>query len=452
MSFSEASNDEVESVLVETLIPAKSKEKYLNVYDGFIKWKDQNNEKSFSEKVFLNYFNEIAKKLKPSSLWGIYSMLKTTMRAKHNIYLQEYFNLRVWLRKRSVGFKSSQCQVLTQENIRKFIDEAPDAKYLATKVALILGVCGQLRAVDLTCFNSNNIKIADGLMIGVLNDAQNKTEKIFVIRDEFIPWVQKYQALRPANADTERFFLNLRDGKCTKQVIGRHKMGNLPKEIAAYLKLPHPECFTGHCFRRSANAVGAVISNVDKSNREQFRSTAQGEISYVSEFARRYRKGYSVEQDVFLEVEPVTGGNNIQAANMELANEVKIKTERIDEESVDEVYVKAEPFDETIGDPINAFDTTDVTTCKPSASGRSSQLSNVVMEDSDDSLDMVRIISEDVDRSTSIDRPLKALREESSQGTSSQNDTKITVAGKNITIIFKNCTNVGNVTVNVINK
>ncbi|XP_063626717.1 uncharacterized protein LOC134798255 [Cydia splendana] len=448
MSSSEASNDEVENVLVETLIPAKSKEKYLNVYDGFIKWKDQNNEKSFSEKVFLNYFNEIAKKLKPSSLWGIYSMLKTTMRAKHNIYLQDYFNLRVWLRKRSVGFKSSQSKILTQENIRKFIDEAPDAQYLAAKVALILGVCGQLRNIDLTCFNTNNIKIVDGLMIGVLNDAQNKTEKIFVIRDEFIPWVQKYQALRPPNLDTERFFLNLRDGYCTKQVIGRHKMGNLPKEIAAYLKLSHPERFTGHCFRRSANAIGAVVSNVDKSNKEQLRSTAQGEISDVLEFARRYRKGDSVEQDVFLEVEPVTGKSNIQAANKELLNEIKNKTEGIDEDTIDEVYVKAEPFDETIGDPINAFDTNDLTKSKPSASGRSSQLSDVVMEDCDDSLDMIRIMSDDLDRSTS----LQALREESSQGTSSQNDTKITVAGKNITIIFKNCTNVGNVTVNVINK
>ncbi|XP_063385759.1 uncharacterized protein LOC134671837 [Cydia fagiglandana] len=444
MSSSEASNDEVENVLVETLIPAKSKEKYLNVYDGFIKWKDQNNEKSFSEKVFLNYFNEIAKKLKPSSLWGIYSMLKTTMRAKHNIYLQDYFNLRVWLRKRSVGFKSSQSKILTQENIRKFIDEAPDTQYLAAKVALILGVCGQLRAIDLTCFNTNNIKVVDGLMIGVLNDAQNKTEKIFVIRDEFIPWVQKYQALRPAHVDTERFFLNLRDGNCTKQVIGRHKMGNLPKEIAAYLKLPHPERFTGHCFRRSAHAIGAVVSNVDKSNREQLRTTVQGEISDVLEFARRYRKGDSVEQDVFL----VTSKSNIQAANKELVNEIKNKTERIDEDTIDEVYVKAEPFDETIGDPINAFDRNDSIRSKPSVPGRSSQLSDVVMENSDDSLDMIRIMSEDVDRSTT----LQALREESSQGTSSQNDTKITVAGKNITIIFKNCTNVGNVTVNVINK
>ncbi|XP_063366486.1 uncharacterized protein LOC134654966 [Cydia amplana] len=448
MSSSEASNDEVESVLVETLLPAKSKEKYLNVYDGFIKWKDQNNEKSFSESVFLSYFNEIAKKLKPSSLWGIYSMLKSTMRAKHNIYLQDYFNLRVWLRKRSVGFKSIQSKILTQENIRKFIDEAPDQKYLAAKVALILGVCGQLRAVDLTCFNTNNIKIVDGLMIGVLNDAQNKTEKIFVIRNEFIPWVQKYQALRPANVDTERFFLNLREGNCTKQVIGRHKMGNLPKEIAAYLKLPHPERFTGHCFRRSANAIGAVVTNVDKSNREQLRSAAQGEISDVLEFARRYRKDFSVVQNVLLEVEPVTGKSNIQAEDMELANEVQIKTERIDEDTTDEVCVKAEPFDETIGDPIKAFDTTGLTTSKPSASGRSSQVFDVVMEDSDDSLDIVRIMSEDVDQSTT----LKALREETSQGTSSQNDTKITVAGKNITIIFKNCTNVGNVTVNVINK
>ncbi|XP_047997098.1 uncharacterized protein LOC125234755 [Leguminivora glycinivorella] len=445
MSSSEASNEEVESVLVDTLIPEKSKDKYLNVYDSFIKWKDQNNEKSFSEKVFLNYFNDISKKVKPSTLWAAYSMLKSTMRAKHNIYLQEYVNLLLWLKKRSAGYKSSQSKILTEANIRKFLEDAPDAKYLATKVALILGVCGQLRSYELTWFKTNNVKIVDGLMIGVLCDEQDKTERIFIIRDEFIPWVQKYQALRPKDVETDRLFLNLRDGRCTKQVIGRHKICTLPKEIATFLKLPHPERFTGHCFRRSA--IGAVISNVDKGNKGHLVNATQGEVSEVLEFARRYRRGYSAKKNAIVEVEAASSECNVEVENMELANKVKIKTETRDENTTDEVYVKAEPFDEIFEDPINA-DMIDWAVSKPSTSGRFSQLSDVIMEDSDDSLDMVRILSEDVDRSTT----LQALRDESSQGTSSEKDTKITVAGKNITIIFKNCTNVGNVTVNVINK
>lgn len=48
------------------------------------------------------------------------------------------------------------------------------------------------------------------------------------------------------------FFLNYKNGKCTKQVTGKNKIGNMPKEIANYLNLPDPQAYTGHSFRRTS--------------------------------------------------------------------------------------------------------------------------------------------------------------------------------------------------------
>ena len=45
---------------------------------------------SFSEEILIVYFNEKAKKLKPSSLWSIYAMLRITIKLKQNIDIANY--------------------------------------------------------------------------------------------------------------------------------------------------------------------------------------------------------------------------------------------------------------------------------------------------------------------------------------------------------------------------
>lgn len=70
----------------ESLLPCRSKEKYIATYETFLKWKNSKNAKSFSENVFLAYFNELATKYKPSTLWSVYSMLKSTVRNKNNCF------------------------------------------------------------------------------------------------------------------------------------------------------------------------------------------------------------------------------------------------------------------------------------------------------------------------------------------------------------------------------
>lgn len=85
-----------------------------------------------------------------------------------------------------------------------------------------------------------------------LCDTKTKIDRLFVVRDELLDVVRKYEALRPVNTKTDRFFLNYKNGKCTRQPIGRHTIALMPKQIALFLQLPEAELYTGHCFRRSS--------------------------------------------------------------------------------------------------------------------------------------------------------------------------------------------------------
>ena len=51
----------------------------------------------------------------------------------------------------------------------------------------------------------------------------------------------KYLSLRPSDMDINRFFINYVKGKCTRQVIGKHKIAEVPKIIACYLNWENPE-------------------------------------------------------------------------------------------------------------------------------------------------------------------------------------------------------------------
>lgn len=118
----------------ENLLPTKSKEKYTLTYNNFNLWRKERNVTSYSENVLLAYFSEISKSLKPSTLWARYSMLKSTLNLNNNIDISKYIKLTSYLKRQSDGFHSKKSKVLSSEEIEKFINEAPNDKYLDTKV------------------------------------------------------------------------------------------------------------------------------------------------------------------------------------------------------------------------------------------------------------------------------------------------------------------------------
>lgn len=127
---------ETAKILIDNLLPQKSIKKYNKTYNDFLQWKSEKNAASFSETVLLAYFSEKAQKYKPSTLWSMYSMLKSTILTRNDINIQEYKKLTAFLKRKSEGFRSKKSKVLTTKDVYSFLQNAPDDKYLLMKVSL----------------------------------------------------------------------------------------------------------------------------------------------------------------------------------------------------------------------------------------------------------------------------------------------------------------------------
>jgi tRNA 2-selenouridine synthase SelU len=122
------------TVMDDDLLPTKSRGKYEQQYNVFTQWAKSNKVGKITENVLLAYFAENAKLLKPSTLWSQYSMLHATLAIKKDIHINTFSKLIAFLKQKSAGFKPKKSKTLTKSEVEKFLLNAPDEKYLMTKV------------------------------------------------------------------------------------------------------------------------------------------------------------------------------------------------------------------------------------------------------------------------------------------------------------------------------
>lgn len=115
-----------------------------------------------------------------------------------------------------------------------------------------------------------------------INENKNEYAVQFIIGSLFYDTVKRYILLRPPDEFSDRFFIQYKDGKCVRQPIGRHKIGQVPENIASYLKLPNPKRHTGHCFRRTSATLlsesGANMQMIQQLGRWRSDIIAQGYV------------------------------------------------------------------------------------------------------------------------------------------------------------------------------
>lgn len=152
--------------------------------------------------------------------------------------------------------------------------------YLQT--ALIFGICGACRREELAKVTIDNIQDKNDVLLVKIPITKTYKPRSFVITDEFYTIYKKYMALRPANIETSRFFLNYQNGKCTQQPIEINKFGKMPSTIASYLGLSDPSSYTGHTFRRTSATIladsGANIITLKQHGGWKSSTVAEGYI------------------------------------------------------------------------------------------------------------------------------------------------------------------------------
>lgn len=119
-------------------LPVISCKRYKEQYATFLRWKKQNKFKTTTEDMLLVYFNEKLDKMKPSTLWSIWSMLRSMLALKEDIDIRKFTLLKSFVKTKNAGHKKKKAHVLTSEQIRSFLISAPDEQYLLTKVIFLL--------------------------------------------------------------------------------------------------------------------------------------------------------------------------------------------------------------------------------------------------------------------------------------------------------------------------
>lgn len=131
-------------------------------------------------------------------------------------------------------------------------------------MAAIFGVVGACRTDELLKMKINDVKdeVNDEkktYIVKIPKDNKTQIERFFTISKAFhYDTVKKYISLRPIGEKTNRFFINYKDGRCTNQPVGIHKLSKIPHTVAKFLQLDEPEKYTGHSFRRTS---ASIVSN-----------------------------------------------------------------------------------------------------------------------------------------------------------------------------------------------
>ncbi|XP_071057093.1 uncharacterized protein [Onthophagus taurus] len=248
-------NDIAKKVIENSLLPSKSTKIYNGAYNKFLTWCNKKNIKDYSENTLLVYFYELVteSKWKCSTLWSQYSMLRTVLNINYNVDISKYMKLRAFLKKQNEGYRAKKSKVFTKEQFDKFLDEAPNDKYLGLKVVLIIGISGACRCDELVNLTLNDVESLGSVIRVTIPDSKtNKSRSFTIIGDKYINLYQKYVALRPQDFESRRFFFKYLNGKCCRMVMGIHVIGKIPLKVATYLNLPQPNEYTGHSLRRTS--------------------------------------------------------------------------------------------------------------------------------------------------------------------------------------------------------
>ncbi|KAJ3644696.1 hypothetical protein Zmor_022406 [Zophobas morio] len=120
---------------LSNLLPTKSRQIYEKKYSEFENWCKENNISTISENVLMAYFEVQRQKYKSSSLWCLYSQLKSCIGIHNNVDISKYHKLQALLKRCSEGYVPKKSKILEEYEINKFISEADDTIYLAMKVS-----------------------------------------------------------------------------------------------------------------------------------------------------------------------------------------------------------------------------------------------------------------------------------------------------------------------------
>lgn len=127
-------------------------------------------------------------------------MLKKIIQIDHDINIDTYKKLTSFLKKEMVGYQPKKSSVLEQQQIDKFLSEAPDAVCLSYKLVLAMRISGGLRRLEIHDLTTEHIKIkGDDIALVEIPRTKTNVAKSFAITGPLFEIYKKYMEIRNSN-------------------------------------------------------------------------------------------------------------------------------------------------------------------------------------------------------------------------------------------------------------
>ncbi|KAF2881731.1 hypothetical protein ILUMI_24428 [Ignelater luminosus] len=131
--------DNAANQVVVNLLPTKSKQTYDLPCNCFKEWSDTKHVENVTENVLVVYFDEQSVTLKSSISWLTFSQFKATLNVNDTIDISKFTKLVAFLKRKSDNYKPKKYKIFSKKETETVLREAPDDRFLMTKVALIIG-------------------------------------------------------------------------------------------------------------------------------------------------------------------------------------------------------------------------------------------------------------------------------------------------------------------------
>jgi len=190
-------------------------------------------------------------------------------------YEKEYKKFREWMKSKVISslksesklHKPKQSATITPGELNRFLLEAKE--HTMEKLVALIGLNGALRCEEIVKLDFNEVKKLPGESYRIFISSSSKTDQAgigfnFIVDSQPIPcrnlvsmldeYIGNVSKDTGENPPTGRFFRQFRNGKYTKQPLGKSFFQRVPKSIALFLGYSDEEAnkFTTHWMRRSA--------------------------------------------------------------------------------------------------------------------------------------------------------------------------------------------------------
>ncbi|KAJ8673513.1 hypothetical protein QAD02_004775 [Eretmocerus hayati] len=208
-----------------------------------------------TEDVMLLYMDHLHKdeKFTSSTLWAVYSMLKSFINAYDNVDITNYAAVRKYIKQKHRGHKPKKATTSTVEQVHTFVTKAEEPEHLLTKAIFVVSLSGCLRRVESTYLLLDN---GTFLITIPLENIKTYVERSFTVVGVFAEILQRYLDARMGLV-CPRLFLTYRSNTFINSPTGINTVGRVPKVVATFLKIPDIKTYTSHCIRRTAATIFA---------------------------------------------------------------------------------------------------------------------------------------------------------------------------------------------------